>query len=462
MFCAMSVIVRFAPSPTGYLHVGNLRAALYNYLLAAKEGGTFILRIDDTDEERSQEKYVEGIEQDLTWLGYQWQRRFRQSERLGRYQEAMAQLVSAGRLYPCYETAEELALKRKVLLNQSKPPIYDRAALALTAAERAGLEAQGRQPHWRFKLSPEPIVWQDLLRGAVQFDPAHLSDPVLVRADGRPLFNFCSVVDDLDEQITHVFRGEDHVSNTAVQTQIFAALSDAPCPQFGHFSMIMDAGGGKLSKRLESLSLRDLRAAEVEPLAVSTYLMHLGTGIPVEPVSTLAELAAKFDTNAYSRAAPKFSEEELWELSAKTVHHLPFALVQPRLQALELGEVTADFWAAVQGNLTKLSEVGDWWRICYQPLPLFAGDDAGGGDGGLDAAAGALLQAAAATMPNQPWEPAAWQGWMQAITAATGKKGRALFMPLRIALTGQGHGPELPVLLRFIGREQALARLQAG
>ncbi|MBM3602349.1 MAG: glutamate--tRNA ligase, partial [Alphaproteobacteria bacterium] len=351
----------------------------------------------------------------------------------------------------------ELALKRKVLLNQSKPPIYDRAALTLTAAQKAGMEAEGRQPHWRFKLSPEPIVWQDLLRGAVQFDPAHLSDPVLVRADGRPLFNFCSVVDDLDEQITHVFRGEDHVSNTAVQTQIFAALSDAPCPQFGHFSMIMDAGGGKLSKRLESLSLRDLRAAEVEPLAVSTYLMHLGTGIPVEPVSSLAELAARFDTNAYSRAAPKFSEEELWDLSAKTVHQLPFALVQGRLQAMDLAAVTPEFWAAVQGNLTKVSEVGDWWRICHQPLSAFAGDDSGGGDESHQ-----LLQAAANTMPDAPWEPAAWQGWMQAITAATGKKGRGLFMPLRIALTGQSHGPELPILLRFIGRDQALARLQVG
>jgi glutamyl-tRNA synthetase len=449
----MSVIVRFAPSPTGYLHVGNLRAALYNFMMAAKNGGTFILRIDDTDAERSSEAYVDGIKQDLTWLGYHWHKSFRQSERLDRYRAAMEALVATGRLYPCYETAEQLALKRKILLNQGKPPIYDRAALNLTADQRAEFEAAGQLPHWRFRLDPDLIVWQDLLRGAVQFDPAHLSDPVLVRADGRPLFNFCSVVDDLDEAITHVFRGEDHVSNTAVQTQIFAALAAAEqkpttMPQFGHFSMILDANGGKLSKRLESLGLRDLRAAEVEPLAISNYLMHLGTGIPMEPVSDLGQLAEKFDTNAYSRAAPRFGEEELYDLSAKTVHTLPFAVVQPRLSQLDLDMITPEFWAAMQGNLTKVSDIALWWRICHQPITPIVQD-------------AELLAAAHASMPEQPWEKAQWQGWMQQITAATGKKGRALFMPLRLALTGQEHGPELPTLLGFMGHSMAAERLQA-
>lgn len=351
----MSVAVRFAPSPTGLLHVGNVRLALVNWLFARKAGGNFLLRLDDTDEERSKPEYAEGIERDLTWLGLTWDRFARESDRYGRYDEVAAALKASGRLYPCYETPEELNLKRASLVSQGRPPIYDRAALRLGDADRARLESEGRKPHWRFKLEHTPVEWTDLVRGPVHFEGAALSDPVLIREDGRPLYTLTSVVDDADLAITHVIRGEDHVANTAVQIQIFEALTNSEgggvVPVFAHLPLLTDATGQGLSKRLGSLSVASLREEEgIEPMALASLLAKLGTSDAIEPRLTLDELVAEFDIAKVSRATPKFDPEELLRLNARILHLLPFERVAGELAALGLDDADAAFWEAEIGR----------------------------------------------------------------------------------------------------------------
>lgn len=437
-------LVRFAPSPTGYLHIGNARPALFNWLFARRHGGRFLLRYDDTDTQRSQAAFAEAIAEDLAWLGIHPDLTIRQSERLAIYDAAAERLGAAGRLYPCFETADELDRRRKRQLARGLPPVYDRAALKLTAEDRARLEAEGRKPHWRFRLEPRTVSWTDLVRGEAHVDCASLSDPVLAREDGSYLYTLPSVVDDAELGVTHVIRGEDHVTNTAVQIQIFEALG-APLPVFGHHNLLTTASGEGLSKRLGHLSLRGLRDSGVEALAVAALAVLVGSSDAVRPVASLDELAGLVELAHVSRAPAKFDEHELEALSARTLHQLPFEAVQPRLAALG---VTGDeaFWLAVRGNLARLDEAKAWWRVVNGPLrPLLA-----------DAA---FCAQAAALLPPEPFDATTWKSWTAAVSAATGLKGRALFMPLRQALTAQDHGPELAALLPLIGRERALKRL---
>ncbi len=442
----MTVAVRFAPSPTGLLHVGNARTALVTWLFARHEGGTFLLRLDDTDAERSRPDFAAAIERDLAWLGLDWDATARQSERTVHYAAAIDRLKAAGRLYPCYETSDELALKRKSLLSRGLPPIYDRAALALTDAETAELEAAGRRPHWRFRLDHMAIEWTDLVRGPVHFDGAALSDPVLIRADGRPLYHIGSVVDDIEFAITHVVRGEDHVANTAAHIQLFRALDTEP-PRFAHLPLLADAAGKGLSKRLGSLSLEALREDEgLEPMAVASLLARLGTSDPVEPRLSLDPLVAGFDFGKFARATPKFDAAQLARLNVRILHETPFDAVGGQLAGLGLAGVDRTFWAAVRPNLVRLADVADWWRVANRPVEPVIDDPT-------------FLAQAGGLLPAEPWGDATWGAWIDALGHATGRKGKALFRPLRLALTGREHGPELKALLPLIGRARALARL---
>jgi glutamyl-tRNA synthetase len=441
----MSVAVRFAPSPTGRLHAGNIRTALHNWLFARKTGGRLLLRLDDTDRERSTEEFARGIEEDLTWLGIDWAREVRQSERFDLYDAAVQTLKRAGRLYPAYETPEELELKRKRQLARGRPPVYDRAALKLTEEDKARLETGGRKPHWRFKLETRDVVWDDLVRGRQHVDAASLSDPVLVRADGTYLYTLPSVVDDIDLGITHVIRGEDHVVNTAPQIQLFEALGAAN-PAFGHHSLLVTADGQALSKRDRSLAIEGLREDGIELLAVASYVATIGTSDPIAPHTSLDELVQSFDLSKLSRAPARFDPAELRALNAKLLHILPFSAVASRLRAMDVGG-GQEFWEAVRGNLARLDEARLWWRVAEGPLQPVIEDRE-------------LCHKAAGLLPPEPWDQATWFTWSSAIKAATGAKGRALFQPLRLALTGEEQGPELKHLLPLIGRRRAAARLE--
>ncbi len=442
----MPVAVRFAPSPTGRLHVGNIRLALINWLFARQQGGTVQLRLDDTDTERSEERFADAIRTDLRWLGLDWDREDRQSDRLARYAEAAEQLRRIERLYPCYETPEELGLKRKAALAQGRPPIYDRTALRTDATGRDKLEAQGRHPHWRFKLAQGAIVWNDLVRGPVRFEAADLSDPVLVREDGRPLYSLSSVVDDGDFGISHVIRGEDHVANTAVQVQLWQAL-EMPVPTFAHLPLLTDAGGQGLSKRLGSLSVASLRDDEgLEALAINSLLARLGTADPIEPVAHLNALVPGFSFDRISRSPAKFDREDLRRLNARVLHSLSHDAVTDRLATLDLQALDAHFWQAVRNNLERFSDVRSWWAVARAPVQPVIED-------------AALLTVAATLLPAEPWDDGTFGLWTDAVKAATGKKGKVLFRPIRLALTAQEHGPELKRLLPLIGRDRVVARL---
>jgi len=434
----MSVTVRFAPSPTGLLHVGNARTALLNWLFAKKLGGKFLLRIDDTDAARSTKAFEDAIYRDLSWLGLTHDGTDRQINRLAIYSTAFYKLQAAGRIYPCFETEAELERQRSLLAARKLPPIYNRASLE--PANKAKWESEGRKPHWRFLLSRKKVSWTDLVRGPVEIDTATMSDPVLVREDGAFLYTLPSVADDIDMAISHVVRGEDHVTNTAAQIEIFEALG-GPVPKFAHFPLLVGASGEALSKRLGSLSLEQLRGDGVEPMAVASYLAKIGTSDPVEPRLTLGELATEFDFAKIGRAPAHFVPEELGALNARLLHITPYSAVARQVPQ---GEA---FWDAIKPNLTRLSDVGEMVRLVNGPVvPVIE-------DAGLAAKAAGLL-------PPEPWDEATWGLWTKAVSAETGAKGRGLFHPLRLALTGLEHGPELKKLLPLIGRERSLARLE--
>ena len=439
----MTVITRFAPSPTGTLHVGNVRTALHNWLLAKQAGGRFLLRIDDTDKERSREEYVDAIRADLAWLGLVPDGEERQSARFAIYESQFARLVAAGRVYRCYETAQELELKRKVLLGRGLPPIYDRAALQLTEADHAARAAAGERPHWRFLLDhDQPIEWTDGIRGPQHFDPRQMSDPVVRRADGSWLYMLPSAIDDVEMGITHVLRGEDHVSNTAAQVQMFIALG-APPPHFAHEALLVGSEG-KLSKRLGSLGMAELRDSGIEPQAVIALLARLGTSDPVDPALDAGALAAAFDLSRFGRAPARFDEAELARVNTAIIHHLSFAEVADRLPA----GMDAAAWEAIRPNLTRISEAQDWWQVITGPItaPPQTDEDR------------AYLAQAAAVLAEVG---ADWSALTGALKEQTGRKGKPLFLPLRQALTGQDHGPEMAALLPLIGRDAALERLRA-
>jgi len=445
----MSVAVRFAPSPTGKLHVGNVRAALFNFLFARRNGGSFLLRIDDTDRERSTAAYEDAIRRDLEWLGLSWDREARQSARFERYDEAARALKAAGRLYPCYETAEELDRKRKLQRARGLPPVYDRAALDLTDAEKAAFEAEGRKPHWRFKLARKTVSWTDLVRGETNVDTAAISDPVLIREDGQYLYTLPSCVDDLEFAITHVVRGEDHVTNTAAQIEIFEALAPVfggAVPQFAHHSMLVGADGEKLSKRLGSLSVEGMREAGLEPAAITSLLARLGTSDPVAPEPSLERLAETFEFAKMSRSPARFDETEIRQLTAKLLHEAPYEAVRDRLAAagVEGGEA---FWLAVRDNLERVGDAAKWDRVIRGPIDPVIEDEA-------------LLAAAADLVPDDPLGAESWAAFTAAVKEKTGAKGKQLFMPLRHALTGEARGPEMAAIFPLIGAEKARARLR--
>ncbi|MFC0205304.1 glutamate--tRNA ligase [Novosphingobium soli] len=439
-------VTRFAPSPTGHLHVGNLRTALHNWLLAKREGGRFLLRIDDTDAARSREEFVAAIREDLAWLGLQPDGEERQSARSAIYEEGFDRLRAAGRVYPCWETPQELELKRKVLLGRGLPPIYDRAALKLAAEEKEARIAAGDLPHWRFLLDhEEPIAWHDGVRGPQAFDPAQMSDPVVRRADGSWLYMLPSVIDDIAMGVTRILRGEDHVSNTAAQVQMFTALG-AAVPGFAHEALLVGSEG-KLSKRLGSLGAAHFREAGIEPQALVALLGRLGTSDPVDPGLDLEALAADFDLARFGRAPARFDEAELERVNAAIVHALPFDAVAARLPA----GMDASAWEAVRPNLSRVAEAQDWWRVVTGPVaaPELAQEER------------AYCRRAAEVLERLEWGEGPWKALTASLKDETGRKGKALFLPLRQALTGMDHGPDMAALLLLIGRDAALARLRA-
>lgn len=439
----MTVITRFAPSPTGRLHVGNIRTALHNWLLARKAGGRFLLRIDDTDSERCREEYVEAIRADLAWLGLSPDGEERQSQRFERYEAGFRELEANGRVYRCYESAQELELKRKILLGRGLPPIYDRAGLALTEADHAKNEAEGIAPHWRFKLDHDaPIEWVDGIRGPQSFDPAQLSDPVIRRADGSWLYMLPSAIDDLAMSVTDVLRGEDHVSNTAAQIQMFHALG-ARAPRFAHEALLVGREG-KLSKRLGSLGADAFREQDIEPEALVAMLARLGTSQPVEPILDPDELVDTFDLGTFGRAPARFDDAELERVNTTIVHKLPFAKAESRLP-VGMGE---EGWETIRPNLSHVTEASTWWRLVTGPIDSLE----------FDAETRAYLAEAAKELE---WGEDPWRMLTGKLKESTGRKGKALYLPLRRALTGMDHGPDMAALLQLIGETAARNRLES-
>ncbi|MBG1232190.1 glutamate--tRNA ligase [Aestuariivirga litoralis] len=439
---AMAPIVRFAPSPTGRIHIGNARAALLNWLFALKHGGQFILRYDDTDVARSTQEFADGIATDVAWLGIKPSRVEWQSKRFGRYDEVAADLKARGFLYACYETADELDRRRKRQQARGLPPVYDRASLKLTPDEIVSFEKEGRKPHWRFKLAQKPVEWNDLIRGPVHIDTATLSDPVLIREDGTYLYTLPSVIDDIDFAVTHVIRGEDHVVNTAAQIEISRAINGT-IPEYAHYSLLNGADGKGLSKRLGSLSIQSFRDEGLEAMAVVSHAALLGTSDNIHPCADYKELVDNFDLSKLSRAPARFDEAELKVLNAKLLHMLPWDAVKDRLP---FG--SEPFWLAVRGNIEKLSDAKAWHDVITQDIKVLVADEEKD-----------FIATARGSLPPEPWDAGTWKAWTEIVKSDTGRKGKALFMPLRLALTGLDHGPELAALLPLIGREKALARL---
>jgi glutamyl-tRNA synthetase len=449
-------VVRFAPSPTGNLHIGNARTALINWLYALRHGGAFILRFDDTDRERSRQEFADGISRDLAWLGIAPHRVERQSARMEDHAAATQRLIKTGLLYPCYETQEEIERKRRRQAMRGLPPVYDRAALKLSVEERAKIEAEGRKPHWRFLLpnhdgdpfSPRrtEITWDDLVRGPQTVDLSSMSDPVLVREDGTWPYTLPSVADDIAMGVTHVIRGDDHVTNTGVQIALFRALG-ASEPVFGHHNLLTTASGEGLSKRLGSLSLRSLAQAGYEPMAVASLAVLIGSSSAVEAVGDMAELARRLDLSAISKSAAKFDPAELDTLNAKLVHAMDWEEAHRRLADGALGDRGEEWWLAVRANCVKAGEAVEWKARIENAAPVIDDEDR------------AYIDAAREALQPEPWDASIWGAWTGALKQSTGRKGRALFMPLRKALTGLEHGPDMSALLPLIGRERTLARL---
>lgn len=440
-------VVRFAPSPTGRLHVGNVRTALINWMFSRGQQGKFILRIDDTDLERSTAENEETLKVDLTWLGLTWDDSFNQSHRFDVYDAAADKLRAIGLLYPCYETAEELDVKRKIAQTRGRPPVYDRAALQLTETDRTKLEAEGRKPHWRFKLSGERVEWNDLVRGPQSIDTSSVSDPILIREDGSYLYTLPSVVDDIEAGITHVVRGEDHVTNSGAQIEIFMALG-GKAPEMAHTPLLIGADGAALSKRIGSLSMGELRARGYEPMAICSHLAKLGTSDNIEARETLEQLSEEFAFSKIGRAPARFDDNDLDALNAALVHAMAFETVRERLITLDARAASEPFWLAVRENCTFVADAKRWADIIFgAPAPI------------VDAEDREFITAAAAHLPEGDLTPESWGAWTAALKSATGRKGRGLFMPLRKALTGREHGPEMSAVLPLIGREKVLQRL---
>ncbi|WP_265518758.1 glutamate--tRNA ligase [Nitratireductor luteus] len=455
----MSTTVRFAPSPTGHIHIGNARTALFNWLFALKADSRFILRFDDTDVERSRREFAQQIEHDLEWLGIHPHMVARQSDRVAIYDATAEKLKAAGLLYPCYETSEELERRRRIRLSRRLPPVYGREALKLQEDERAALEADGRRPHWRFllpnfkddpfKTERTEVHWDDVVRGPQTVDLASMSDPVLIREDGTFLYTLPSVADDIEMGVTHIIRGDDHVTNTGAQIALFNAL-DAKAPAFGHHNLLTSVTGEGLSKRTGALSISSLREAGIEPMAVASLAVLIGTSGPVIACRNMEELAAHFSPSASSKSAAKFDPAELRGLSRSLIQEMPFEAVEDRLAAMGIvGEKAEPFWLAVRGNLETVGEAADWWRIVTEGIQRPTNLSEEDRD---------FVRQAMDHLPPEPWDGQTWSAWTSVLKDRTGRKGKALFKPLRVALTGLESGPELANLLPLLGREETLAR----
>lgn len=438
------IITRFAPSPTGKLHIGNVRTALINWLYAKKHNGQFILRMDDTDLVRSKDEYKDAIKTDLKWLGLDWDSEFNQLSRLDKYEKVKQELIEKNRLYPCYETPEELEIKRKLQLSRGKPPIYDRAALKLTQDQINVYEAQGRKPHYRFLINDAEIKWNDLIKGEIKYQGMHLGDPVIIRADGTMTYMLCSTIDDIEFEITHVLRGEDHVSNTAIQIQMFEALGSKP-PIFGHMSLVKSKDD-KISKRTGGFEIESLREDDnIEAMAINSFLTFIGSSMPVTACKHLEDLVAQFDVNSYSKSPTTYMPEELELINHKLVITYNFEDATSYLKDNNLEQIDEAFWLAVRPNLQKISDIKEWWQICSNPIKVTPQDPE-------------LLVIAAKTLPEEIIETT-WKEWTKSIATASGRKGKELFMPLRLALTGKTSGPELKNLLPLLSRAEILKRL---
>ncbi len=439
----MPVKVRFAPSPTGYLHVGNVRTALVNWLFARKTGGHFLLRIDDTDTERSKPEFEAAIKEDLSWLGIGWDGIEHQSKRFDRYKMAAENLRNAGRLYACYETPEELEVQRKMLAGRGLPPIYNRASLKLTDEQKKKYESEGRRPHYRFLLNDEEITWNDLIRGATNFKATHMSDPVLLREDGVPVYTLASVVDDGEMAITHVIRGEDHVSNTAVQIQLYKALS-FKVPDFAHMALLKTKDG-EMSKRLGGSDIRSLREGGILPMAVNSLLAKIGTSDAIEAIADMQKLVDSFDFKKMGRAPANYDAAELEKLNEKLLHQLPFSAVKEKL-----GFADETFWLSIRTNLKSLAEAKTWWEILHGDVKADLNHDER-----------TFLRSIVDKLPPEPWDAQSWDSWIAAVKPTTERKGKDLFHPLRKALTGREDGPEMKKLLPILGRDKVMERLKA-
>lgn len=436
--------VRFAPSPTGYLHIGNFRTALINFLFAKNKNGHFMLRIDDTDDERSLKKYEDAIKEDLSWVGINWDSLEKQSSRLSYYDQALQKLLDKKRAYPCFETAEELSLKRKKQLSSGKPPIYDRSALNLSDSDIADLKAKGRSPHYRFLLDHKDVNWNDLVKGTSQYNMSNLSDPVIIREDGRVIYTLASVVDDIDFEVTDILRGEDHMTNSAAQIQLFEALESSP-PNLGHLSLLTDISGAGLSKRLGSISLRDLKDEGFQPMAISSLLSKVGSSDAIEIFRDINQIISDFDISKFGKSKPKFDKNELRGLNSKLFKMLDFSDISNQLKKFNF-KISSDFWELVKGNIENLEELELWWNIIYGNIEPKYNDEN-------------FLNTALETLPEGNFDKNTWTNWTSILMEETGRKGKELYNPLRMCLTGQNKGPEMATLVFLMGREKVLERL---
>ena len=438
------VKVRFAPSPTGFLHIGNFRTALVNFLFARKEKGHFMLRIDDTDHERSSLEFEKAIIEDLSWMNFKWDSLEKQSNRLKRYDEALETLLDKKRAYACYETAEELSLKRKAQLSSGKPPVYDRSSLRFSDSDVADLKSKGKKPHYRFLLDHTEVIWNDLIKGGSKYHMSSLSDPVILREDGRVIYTLASVVDDIDFDITHILRGEDHMTNSAAQIQLFEALGSA-APNLGHLSLLTDISGAGLSKRLGSLSLKDLRNEGIHPMAISSLLSKVGTSDPVEIKKEIETIILYFDINKFGKSKSKFDKNELSLLNSKIYQLIDFEEIDEDLKKMNIS-ITKEFWNLIRGNIALLKNVKDWWDICFGIIDsIIENQD--------------FLDSALEALPKDQFNEKTWSTWTQKLSQKTGKKGKELYMPLRLCLTGQNKGPEMADLILMMGRDKVIKRL---
>ena len=436
--------VRFAPSPTGYLHIGNFRTALVNFLFSRKKNGHFMLRIDDTDEERSSLEYENGIKEDLKWMGIDWDSIEKQSSRLSNYDKALEILLDKKRAYPCFETGNELSLKRKNQLSSGKPPIYDRSALKLSDSDIASLKSEGKRPHYRFLLKHSDVIWRDLIKGESKYNMSNLSDPVIIREDGRVIYTLASVVDDIDFEVTDILRGEDHMTNSAAQIQLFEALGSL-APRLGHLSLLTDISGSGLSKRLGSLSLRDLKKEGFQPLAIASLLSRIGTSDPTDISTELNEIIRNFDINKFGKSKPKFDKVELFGLNLKFFKLIDFEKIFDDLKKINI-HITKDFWYLIRGNINTLNDVNFWWNIVYGNIKTIKDSDE-------------FTNLAIKTLPKEDFDKNTWSTWTSLIMKESGRKGKDLFKPLRLCLTGQSNGPEMASLVFIMGRDKIIERL---